>query len=254
MLRFLSYTMFLLIFVSLNAYSADKSLILYAPFDDGSGTVVRDLSDYKNNGEIVGNATWTDGKINKCLNFASGSYVEFKEIPVYDVSSAISLMAWVNTTNVTTWARIIDKSQWQDNGFDLALSQVTHAPLFEFFVNNTTSQALANTKVDDGKWHFVAGTFGNKRLKIYVDGVMETEVMSIGNVDMKLNDLPIRIGIEANPSKGQPYTGKIDEIAIFNRELSANEIQNIYQNGITVSSSSVAPKYKMTIAWGMLKN
>ena len=254
MLRFLLITMSVAIIFSMNTYAADKSLILYLPFDDGSGEVAEDLSDNKNDGTIFGNATWADGKENKCLNFASGSYVKVSEIPAYDVSAAISLMGWVNTTTVTTWARIIDKSQWQDNGFDLALSQATHAPLFEFFVNNTTSQALAITKVDDGKWHFIVGTFGNKKLRIYVDGVMEQEVTSVGNVDIKLNDWPIMIGVEANNGTGQPYVGKIDEIAIFNRELSADEIQDIYQNGVPVSSSSVEPGEKMAITWGMIKD
>jgi hypothetical protein len=126
-----------------HTYAVDESLILYLPLDEGTGEVVKDLSSYKNNGKITGNAKWTEGKIGKCLEFAAGSHVEVGEIPVYDVTDAVSLMVWINTASVTSWARLIDKSQWQDNGFDLALSQITHAPLFEFFVNNTTSQALA---------------------------------------------------------------------------------------------------------------
>jgi len=236
-----------------SADAADKSLILYLPLDEGTGEVVKDTSSYGNNGQIVGDAKWVDGEIGKCLDLASGTYVEIPEISVYDVTDAVSLMAWINTSSVTTWARIIDRSQWQDNGFDLALSQVTHAPLFEFFVNNTTSQALATTPVDDGEWHFVAGTFGNKTLKIYVDSVMEKEVNSTGNVDIKPNDLPIRLGCEANPAKGQQYVGMIDEIAIFNRELSASEIKNIFEKGIVAATSPVAFKGKMAVMWGALK-
>jgi len=241
-----------LVFCSLS-YGADKSLILYLNFDEGDGKVVADQSTNKNRGEIFGNTKWVNGKYGKCIEFTSGSYVEVKEIPSYDFSEAVSLMAWVNTNNVTTWARIIDKSQWQDNGWDLALSQVTRAPLFEFFVNNTTSQALANTRVDDGKWHFVAGTFGRKILRIYVDGAKENEVSSTGSVNIKTNDWPIRIGVEANNSKGQPYVGMIDEVAIFNRELSPDEIQNIYQNGIPISSP-VKSKGKLSVTWGDLKD
>jgi hypothetical protein len=240
------------VFCSLSI-AADKSLVLYLPFDEGDGMVTTDKSDNKNKGDIFGNIKWVNGKNGKCIEFSSGSYVELKEIPGYDFSEAVTVMAWINTTTVTTWARIFDKSQWQDNGSDLALSQVTHAPLFEFFVNNTTSQALATTAVDDGKWHFVAGTFGRKTLRIYVDGVKENEVVSTGSVDIKTNDWPIRIGVEANTSKGQPYTGMIDEVAIFNRELSPEEVQNIYQNGISISSS-VEPKGKLAISWGFIKN
>lgn len=236
--------------ISFSANAADPSLILYLPLDGGAGEIAKDASNYENDGQIV-DAQWADRNSGKCLELASENYVEVPEISAYDVSSAVSLMAWVNTTSVTTWARIIDKSQWQDNGFDLALSQVTHAPLFEFFVNGTTSQALATTPVDDGEWHFVAGTFGNKTLKIYVDSVMENEVTSTGDVDIKLNDWPIRLGCEANDSKGQPYVGMIDEVAIFDRELSADELDTVFQKGINVSP--VASKGKLAIVWGILK-
>jgi hypothetical protein len=236
-----------------SAYAVDESLILYLPLDEGAGGEAEDSSSYGNNGEIVGNVKWVEGKIGDALELSPGAYVELPEIPQYDVTSAVSLMAWVNTSSVTTWARIIDKSQWQDNGFDLALSQVTHAPLFEFFVNDTTSQALAITPVDDGKWHFVAGTFGNKKLRIYVDSVMEREVTSAGSVDIKPNDWPIRLGVEANQSKGQQYSGVLDEVAIFNRELSADDIKDIFLNGIDISTS-VDPKQKLATTWGALRS
>lgn len=244
----------LIVMIVSHSYAADDSLILYLPLDEGSGNVVKDESVNGNEGSITGNAKWADGYTGKCVELVAGSYIELPEIPDYDVTDAVSLMAWINTSSVTTWARIIDKSQWQDNGFDLALSQATHAPLFEFFVNNTTSQALATTTVDNGKWHFVAGTFGNKTLKIYVDGVMEAQVGSAGNVDIKPNDLPIRLGVEANPSKGQQYVGLIDEVAIFNRELSADAINNIMQNGVAAASSPVESAGKLATTWGSLKD
>ena len=124
--------------------------------------------------------------------------------------------------------------------------------MFEFFVDNTTSQALAITPVDNGEWHFIAGTFGNKKLRIYVDGVMENEVTSTGSNDIKPNDWPIRLGCEANASKGQQYVGMIDEVAIFNRELSADEILDIFQNGILISSP-VELKGRLAVLWGGLK-
>ena len=86
-----------------------------------------------------------------------------------------------------------------------------------------------------------------------MNGVMENEITSTGSVDIKPNDWPIRIGCEANNAKGQPYTGTIDEVAIFNRELSAAEIQDIYSNGIGISSP-VKPAGKLATTWGELKD
>jgi len=239
------------LFISI-AYAEDDTLILYLPFDDNTGDVATDASDYSNDGQLLAGAKWADGKINSCAELVANSYVEIPEIPVYDITDAVTLMAWIKTPSVSTWARIIDKSQWQDNGFDMAISQVTHAPLFEFFVNGTTSQALATTTVDDDEWHFIAGTFGNKKARIYVDGVMEQEITSTGEVDIKPNDWPIRLGVEANDAKGQPYTGFVDEVALYNRELSADDIQDIYQNGIDISSP-VELAGKLATTWSAIK-
>ena len=252
MIRLLFVTILTLVFLCSGVCASSESLILYLPFDEGSGAVAGDSSDNGNDGELSGNVEWAEGRINGCVQLASGSYVELPEIPVYDVTDAVSLMAWIKIASVTTWARVIDKSQWQDNGFDLAISQATHAPLFEFFVNGTTTQALATTTVDDDQWHFIAGTFGNKKARIYVNGVMEQEVASTGDVDIKPNDLPIRLGVEANPSKGQPYMGLIDEAAIFNSELSADEIMDIYENGVP-TTSPVDSKNSLAATWGALK-
>jgi len=45
----------------------------------------------------------------------------------------------------------------------------------------------------------------------------------------------------------------IDEVAIYNWELSAKEIEDIYQNGVSTSSSVVSSTGKITATWGMLR-
>lgn len=228
------------------ATALDESLILYLPLDGNA----EDRSSYRNDGKVAGNAQWADGKIGGCIELIPGSHIEVPEIPVYDVTDAVTLMAWIKTSTVTSWARIIDKSQWPDNGFDLALNMILHVPMFEFFVNGTTFQVNGTTRVDDDRWHFVAGTFGNKRLRIYVDGTLEGE--STSTSDIKPNDWPIWIGDVARPQETQQYIGKIDEVAIFNRELSEEEIKNIYENGITISPVSL--RGKLAITWGSIRD
>ncbi len=109
--------------MTLQARAADKSLVLYLPFDEGAGTTATDVSSYGNPGAIVGNAAWVTGAKGTALEFVNGSHVTVQEIPEYDVTSEVSLLAWVKATTVPNWARVIDKSQWQTSGFDLVLTQ-----------------------------------------------------------------------------------------------------------------------------------
>jgi len=228
--------------LTLHARAADKSLVLYLPFDEGAGTIARDLSSYSNPGTIVGNAVWVPGPKGTALEFVSGSRVTIPEIPQYDVTAEVSLLAWVKATTVPNWARVIDKSQWQTTGFDLVLTQNVGLPRLEFFVNSTTSLVDGTTVVIDNEWHFIVGTFGNKTIRIYTDGKMEGQAQSTGSVDINPNDWPLMIGAETSSNGGQQYFGSIDEVAMYNRELSAEEIMNIFRNGMVPPEIATDPQ------------
>ena len=228
--------------VAAQTWAVDKSLVLYLPFDDGAGTTARDASSYSNPGTIVGDAVWVAGHKGTALEFVSGSHVTVPEIPEYDVTAEVSLLAWVKATTVPNWGRVIDKSQWQTTGFDLVLTQNVGLPRLEFFVNNTTSLADATTVVIDNEWHFIAGTFGNKTIHVYVDGQMEGQAQSVGQVDMNPNDWPIMIAGETSSNGGQQFFGTIDEVAMYNRELSEQEIADIFENGMPQAETAGNPQ------------
>ncbi|MCU0913457.1 MAG: LamG domain-containing protein [Planctomycetes bacterium] len=230
--------------MTLPSWAADKSLVLYLPLDEGSGTTARDASTYNNPGRVVGNATWVPGAKGTALQFVNGSRVTIPEIPQYDVTSAVSLLAWVKASTVPNWARVIDKSQWQTSGFDLVLTQNVGLARLEFFVNNTTSLVDSTTVVANNEWHFIVGTFGNKTLRIYVDGKREGQAQSVGQVDINPNNLPLMIGGESSSNGGQQYLGSIDEPAMYNRELSAEEIAKIFQGGMAMPESAANPQPK----------
>ncbi len=248
----------LVVLVSFSSASAlDESLILYLPLDRGTGKIVEDASIHKNDGEIFGNARRVDGKIGRGLEFVPGSHIEIPNIPAYDVSGEMSLMAWINTSSVQNLARIIDKSEVDVGGFALIIHNSNFIPRFTSPTVGAVAFAEASTPVDDGEWYFVAATFGKDKdkagketgfraLKIYVDGVLEGDSISASKIIP--NDWPITLGSQTS-TKEQQYTGMIDEVAIFNRELSEDEILDIYENGFI----SVDSRGKLAVLWGDLR-
>ncbi len=230
--------------MSLPVWAADKSLVLYMPFDEGAGRTIKDASSYNNPGNLVGNAAWVPGVKGTALQFVSGSRVTIPEIPEYDVTAALSVMAWVKTNSVPNWARVVDKSQWQTTGFDLVLTQNVGLARLEFFVNNTTSLVDSTTVVADNEWHFIVGTFGNKTLRMYVDGKREGESPSAGGVDINPNNWPLMIGAESSSNGGQQYFGSIDEVAMYDRALAPEEVMKIFQGGMALPESASDPQPK----------
>jgi len=231
MIRHVLSSLFVLAAMVAPALAADPSLVLYLPFDEGQGTVAADASSYASNGAIVGNAQWIEGAKGMALEFVNGSHVTVPEIPQHDVSAEVSALAWVRATQNPNWGRVIDKSQWQTSGFDLVLTQNVGLARLEFFVANTTSIADSTTVVMDGEWHFIAGTFGNKTLRIYVDGVMEGEATSVGEVDINPNDWPVMIAGESSSTGGQQFLGAIDE-PLHERDVIDSAVNRSVSHGL----------------------
>jgi hypothetical protein len=105
-------------------------------------------------------------------------------------------------------------------------------PQFEFFVSGVFSMVTGTTKVTDGQWHFITATFGNKTMRLYVDGKKESESRSTNNSDIVPNNWPVWIGAIASSNGTQQYSGTIDEPAMYNCELSADQVLTIFLNGI----------------------
>ena len=78
-----------------------------------------------------------------------------------------------------------------------------------------------------------SGTENGEKLKIYMGGVSQTLTFS-GNIPTQTEDMgsePFVIG-RYRPDQSQFWNGSIDEVAIWNRSLSSNEISLLYKAGI----------------------
>ena len=87
------------------------------------------------------------------------------------------------------------------------------------------------SNVADGKWHFIAGIYegpGTNIARIYVDGV-EEGATAITEPATALGTF--EIGRFLNGTGGGQFNGMIDEVAVFSRALSAEEMLAIYQAG-----------------------
>ena len=83
----------------------------------------------------------------------------------------------------------------------------------------------AGSAVNDNNWHHVAGTYdqngGSNNLKIYVDGELETQSTKSGSYTPG----NLRIGSNSVGS-GEFFIGIIDELSMWNRVFTQEEIQN----------------------------
>lgn len=122
-------------------------------------------------------------------------------------------------------------------GFDLSkdryLRSGTNVDLFYFNVCSADGTTLIEvdslTAVTTGVWYHVAGVRGSNFIQLYVNGQLEAQASV--NFPQDYGAQPLYFGTSGLPSWDRKFSGKLDEVSLYNRVLSSNEIAAIYQAG-----------------------
>jgi hypothetical protein len=158
------------------------------------------------------------------FSFDGTDYVQVPDAPSLDLPTALTIDAWIDTT--TGGGRIVDKiTPFANDGY---LLDVVGRLRMQVGGLGITSQS----DVPLGTFVHVAGTYDGTRLALYVNGQLDSET-TFGQtpVPIPVNALPLRIG--ADSSGGSLFTGVVDDPRIFNRALTANEVNTLFVQGTT---------------------
>ena len=92
-----------------------------------------------------------------------------------------------------------------------------------------TSSAMNTLNI----WHHVVGVIdrANQILRLYVDGVENGTPLDISAVGSLANALNFDIGVASNLTAGSFVVGKIDDVRVYNRVLTSDEIKRLYNLG-----------------------
>ncbi|MCK5176788.1 MAG: LamG domain-containing protein, partial [Candidatus Aenigmarchaeota archaeon] len=102
---------------------------------------------------------------------------------------------------------------------------------FLIMVGGTAHLVNSTTDINDNEWHHVVGTYDGTTMKIYIDGNLEdTNTDFSGN--LSTNDGNVRIGADYQATPDNFFKGTIDEVLIWNRALSPEEINASYNVGL----------------------
>ncbi|MBM4094336.1 MAG: hypothetical protein FJ276_33755, partial [Planctomycetes bacterium] len=139
-----------------------------------------------------------------------------------ELTGELTLEAWVKADKMTrAGGRLLDKSvPGTQEGYMLD----TH-PGNSLRLLNRKGMCTFDAKLPADRWSHVVGVYSTSRkiMKLYLDG---REVADLGGNEfppMSLSDVPLRIG--GDPAGGNRFHGWILRAAIYNRAISAEEIQ-----------------------------
>lgn len=227
-----------------NTGGDDTSLALHLKLDETSGTVSADSSVYGNDGTLNNFSVpaWSsNGTLDGALLFdGTDDVIVVPDANSLDINNAITVAAWINTTCSPDFAdsnrecRILQKGSGTTDSSSYALDIDDDTVGYEalhFCVNYggiDDPQCIytnSGTVVNDGTWHHVAASWDGTELSLYVDGQLDnTASYSAGSV--VANSDPVTIG-GRNDGNGDDYSGLMDDVRIYTRALSANEIASM---------------------------
>lgn len=168
-----SLNIIFLMFTSLcNAKIPSNAIVGIWLLDEGTGEVAKDASGNGHDGEIKGSVKWVDGKFDGALDFPGNP----ESCVVIPNRPSLVLTTW----SITAWVKL-EKSegQWQvvlnkygAPGSNYGLQTDDTNVLVASFTHGARvwNELHAKTKVADGKWHHVAGTYDKKAVRAYLEG------------------------------------------------------------------------------------
>ncbi|MBC8377936.1 MAG: hypothetical protein H8E62_02050 [Planctomycetes bacterium] len=216
-------------------------LLAHWAFDEGSGKTISD-STGNHQGSVYG-AEWTAGKIGGGLNFDGvDDRVETSLNLDQSGSVDITMAVWIYPTHTGSGRQQIIGSD--NGGFDWSL--VKREDRWEVFTGRSNWDP--GFSVDIGQWQHIAVVFKPGKDVIFYKNGVSNSLGSAPGTDVSDNN----ITIGDNPGWWDEFfRGKIDDILIFERALSAQEIKQLYENRPVSEEEKSAPNPQGLVEWGI---
>gem|GEM_PF-3460308 len=221
----------------------DDSLVLMYNFDNVSAigendTMMKDASQYGNDGSCtecpIGNG---GGRYNNAYSFNTTNRINVSNENLPNFSgNDFTVSAWIYEYTPVYRATIVGKKEVsgtaQANGWAL----ISDSGRFKLYFGNgtNTSAAVHNSLHNNEVWYHVVATWNasNRTATLYIDSVRET--LNTASQNFTYVPIPYSLGIGSSTGDyaANGFNGSIDEVRIYNRTLSAAEIEFLYRSNL----------------------
>ncbi|MBN2422618.1 hypothetical protein JXB41_05295 [Candidatus Woesearchaeota archaeon] len=212
---------------------SDDGLVLYMPLEEGTGTRTDDLSRMKNDGTITG-TEWTSGKYGSALDFdGSSDFVDAGSDSSYDITSDYTFAAWIYPKNIATAGQRIIVKDNNTDGKALSLGDPGSGRIRFFDRGMSPVSTDTGAIISNNNWYHVVAVYDSSDAmkRIYIDGIEVANSTSVTGTPAT-NSVNLGIGADPKGNSGGFFNGTIDEVRIYNRSLTTEEIIDLMESGL----------------------
>jgi hypothetical protein len=218
----------------------DPALVAYYDFQmkDGNCSVLPNLSSAGSSldGHVVG-GDWVDGRLFGKMGLyfrgpSSGCHVVLPNPDRFEFPGAFSVAVWFKIRSVPEimWTALVTKGQFS---WRLQYQNISKHLFFDDTVADHFQITMGQSRIAEDQWHLAVVIYepqGNiARKQIYVDGQLDVE-NTVAMSRMKIK-CPVWIGGNRDSESGYDFSGWLDEVAMFSRALSTEEVMAMFQAG-----------------------
>jgi hypothetical protein len=224
---------------------------------DGETVAGETVSDVwgDNDGMIAGDPEIVAGHIGDAMAFDGDDSVDIPGADALNFSgqAAMTVGAWVNAGSDDPVVGVVAGccgsivAQRDANAWALRYDGRNGGQEMEFIVQPgwTGDSGFGAPRFAPGEWHYLTGVVDGAQLHLYADGAL---VQSMDFAGPMASDGP---ETEIGHASDGGFVGLIDEVTIYNRALSADEVTQNFE--ATTSPTAVDAKAKLATLWGAIK-
>jgi len=214
-----------------------EGLILHLPIEDGNAEDITD-NDYDirvNGGEFLVDRFDVDGSA--FVLDGNDDYIRIGDTDTLDLEDTLSISIWLFYVEqaTSTWYTILEKTGPADGharyGFwvmrdlaEMCIEPASNAP-------RVGPQMCFDSELmlNDGEWNHIAGTYDGQTIAIFINGEPAGTLDRAQPDGISTTDAPLYIGTDLNASRPNYLLGAVDDIRIYDRVLTDDEIVMLYE-------------------------
>jgi hypothetical protein len=217
-------------------------LVSYYHLDEESGTVAADSSGNGHSGTLVGaSLEWLPGYDGGAVSFLGSEGAARVEIPTTGMSATagtVSLFGYLTDPQPSTSPYFFGHTTHQPEWTNRIQLYMDGGPSLDIGLGDTHTRATDVAPLKMKTWYHIVLTWNNGSYFVYVDG---KEVAKGSYTGLTTLDTVANIGNDGSLAPYESFGGRLDEVRIYNRAVSADEVKQLFQLPATPRIKAWAP-------------